>query len=135
MAAPPAMVWRVLVDIDQWPSWSSSVLSVTREDGDEQTAYRVEQPPLPSALWTVTESRPGRTFGWQSQGVSSVMSATYELVADETDGSTPGSVVSVDLAWSGRMAWVARAAYGPISIRYADGHLHALRQRCEAGTA
>lgn len=39
--------------------------------------------------------------------------------------------VTYDLRWSGPTAWMARATYGPISLRYADEHLSALARRCE----
>lgn len=133
MAAPPALVWDVLVDVEQWPSWSSSVVAVTREDVGEQTAYRIEQPPLPHARWTLTQWQPGQGFTWQTRGASSVLTATY-VVAAEAGGAAPRSVVSMDLQWSGPMAWMARATYGPVSLRYAEMHLEALRDRCEAGT-
>ncbi len=125
---PPAQVWRVLVDIEQWPSWSPSVASVVPESDDEQTAYRIDQPPLPHALWTITDWRPERGFTWQTQGASSLMTMTFHL--EPSAGSTH---VSVDVQWSGAMAWMARAAYGPVSLRYADTHLRALKQMCEAG--
>ena len=134
VAAPPARVWRVLAGIDQWPSWSPSVLAVTREDVEDQTVYRIEQPPLPHARWTVTQWQPGRGFTWQTRGASSVLTGSYVVEAEEAGGSAPRSVVSNDLQWSGPMAWMARATYGPVSLRYAEMHLDALRDRCEAGT-
>ncbi|MGB3257337.1 MAG: SRPBCC family protein [Ornithinimicrobium sp.] len=130
-AAPRAQAWRVLADVEQWPSWSSSVVAVTREDVDEHTAYRIEQPPLPHALWTLTQWQPDRGFTWQTRGASSVLTASYVVAEDPTDGAAPGTVISVDLQWSGPMAWMARATYGPVSLRFAQMHLDALRERCE----
>ncbi|MGB3828133.1 MAG: SRPBCC family protein [Ornithinimicrobium sp.] len=132
--ASPAHVWGVLADISAWPSWSASVVSVVPESSDpevdpdgEHSAYRIEQPPLPHALWTITDWRAERGFTWQTRGASSVMSVTYALRARQA-----GTEVWVDLTWSGAMAWMARAAYGPVSVRYADAHLRALVRRCES---
>lgn len=132
IAASMAQVWPVLADIEQWPSWSPSVVSavsVVPESDDEQTAYRIDQPPLPHALWTVTDWRHERGFTWQTQGASSLMTMAFHL-----EPSPVGSHVSVDVQWSGAMAWMGRAAYGPVTIRYADTHLRALKDVCEAGT-
>ena len=127
--APPAQVWQVLADIDQWPSWSpgvESVVCVTPESDGEQTAYRIDQPPLPHALWTVTDWRPEVGFTWQTHGASSLLTMTFRL-----QPSAVGTDASVDLHWSGAMAWMARAAYGPVSLRYADSHLRALKAVCD----
>ncbi len=61
------------------------------------------------------------------------MTASYHLVASTEASEMQGSIAWVDLQWSGAMAWMARAAYGPVSITYADAHLTALRHMCEAG--
>ncbi|MGC1208548.1 MAG: SRPBCC family protein [Ornithinimicrobium sp.] len=124
--SPPARVWRVLADIEVWPSWASGVVSVTPESDGEQTAYRIDQPPLPHALWTITDWRPEQGFTWQTQGASSLLTMTFRLQA-----SAVGTDASVDLQWSGAMSWMARAAYGPVSLRYADSHLRALKDVCD----
>ncbi len=152
ITASPTQVWRVLADVEAWPSWSPSVTAVVSEVTSvpttsaepaseemtseemtsdvlgEQSAYRVEQPPLPLALWTITHWRPEQAFTWQTRGASSLLSATFTLTAH---GAT--THVTHDLQWSGPMAWMARATYGPVSLRYADQHLTALARRCEAG--
>lgn len=143
VAAAPLQVWAVLADIASWPSWSPTFLSVRTEEPHEppreanlgatgsevetlQPAYRVEQPPLPQALWTVTSWRPERSFSWQTRGTSSVLRAEFTVT-----GQVGTTNVTYDLRWSGPTAWMARATYGPISLRYADEHLSALARRCE----
>ena len=136
IAATPAGVWRVLTDLEAWPSWSPSITDVKAEApssedlaGDAlggQSAYRVEQPPLPHGLWTITDWQPELSFTWQTRGASSLLRATFTLTAHG-----PTTNVTHDLRWSGPMAWMARATYGPVSLRYADQHLTALARRCE----
>lgn len=116
-----SLVWRVLADLPGWPQWSASVVAVAEED----SAYRVEQPPQPTSTWTITDWRPERGFSWQTRGVSTLHTVTYELSATDA-----GMEVAMDLVWSGSMAWMARAAYGPIAIRHAEDHLKSLARRC-----
>lgn len=127
IAAPPARVWGVLADIETWPSWSLSVASVVAEMDGERSAYRMERPPLPLALWTITEWRPEQGFTWHTRGASSLLSSSFTLTQQ-------GRLTRVthDLAWSGPMAWMARATYGPVSVRYAGEHVNALARRCES---
>ncbi len=124
IADTPAQVWRVLAAIEAWPSWSPSITAVVAE----LPAYRVEQPPLPLALWTITDWQPEHSFTWETRGASSLLSAEFTLTAQG-----PNTNVTHDLRWSGPMAWMARAAYGPVSLRYADEHLSALARRCGSG--
>lgn len=143
IGATPEQVWRVLADIEAWPSWSPSITAVVAEARDaaevdvkssgscepegERSAYRVEQPPLPLMLWTITAWQPEQGFTWQTRGASSLLSATFALTRHG-----PATNVTHDLRWSGPMAWMARATYGPVSLRYADEHLTALARRCES---
>ena len=129
IAATPTQVWRVLADIEAWPSWSASFAAIEADDtASEPSAYRVDQPPLPHALWTITDWQPERGFTWQTRGASSLLAAEFTVT---TRGSA--THVTQDLHWSGPMAWMARATYGPVGLRYADEHLRALAQRCDGG--
>lgn len=137
ISAPTAQVWRVLADISTWPQWSPSVVAVTDLGVESRaevapgqpadpSAYRVEQPPLPTSTWTITDWRPQQAFTWQTRGVSTLQTVTYALSATDS-----GTQVVLDLEWSGSMAWMARAAYGPIAIRHAQLHLTSLARPCE----
>lgn len=150
IAATPMQVWRVLADIEAWPSWSPSIASVVAESSaevnsdesrgaqvrgaqasdethNERSAYRVDQPPLPLGLWTITDWQPGQGFSWQMRGASSQLLATFAVTEQG-----PMTRVTYGLRWTGPMAWMARAAYGPVGVKYADEHLIALAQHCES---
>ncbi|MGB3186589.1 MAG: SRPBCC family protein [Ornithinimicrobium sp.] len=139
----PAPVWRVLSDITAWPTWVDSIATVesfqTAETPDPRTddgdvigrstvvdhighsAYRIEQPPLPSTLWSLTRWEPGRGFAWQSRAPTNLVSEQYHV-----ETTRHGTLVTIDVTWSGRTAWFARATYGPVRKLYAVEQLQAL---------
>lgn len=73
IAAPPSVVWSVLVDLDAWPRWGPTVsggrldpphtrlqLGVT---GSVQTALGITAP------FVITEFEPGRHWAWKVAGI------------------------------------------------------------------
>ena len=86
--APPATVWQVATDIDNWPEWTPTVDDAKRLD---QGPFRIgssavmKQPGLPEATWIVTELTDGKRFVWESRLHGLFVRATHE-VATATDG-------------------------------------------------
>ncbi len=73
IAAPPSVVWSVLVDLDAWPRWGPTVnggqldpphtrlqLGVT---GSVQTVLGITAP------FVITEFEPGRHWAWKVAGI------------------------------------------------------------------
>jgi hypothetical protein len=58
-SAPPGRLWSVMSDVRRWADWLPTVDAVTPLDPDRLdevgASYTVEQPGLPTAVWTVTE--------------------------------------------------------------------------------
>src|SRR6185295_14081424 len=72
MAAPPALVWDVLTDLDAWPRWGPTVQRAELAEADQ--LGRGERgkvwTPLGVALpFTITEYEPGRHWAWQVAGI------------------------------------------------------------------
>ena len=71
--APAHVVWRLLVDTEQWPRWGPSVRRVALTDGATEIG-----PGARGTVWTavgistsfvITEFEPGRRWGWKVAGI------------------------------------------------------------------
>ncbi len=73
IAAPPSVVWNVLVDLDAWPTWGPTVSAAwldpphTRLElgatGTVRTAVGLAVP------FVITEFEPGRHWAWKVAGI------------------------------------------------------------------
>jgi hypothetical protein len=106
IVAAPDVVWKVLTDIEAWPSWNPDVKSVSMPGGlAEGSAFRWKAGPgtITSVLQTVEPPRriawSGKTFGVQAMHV-------YALEA--RDGTT---LVRTEESYDGL---VARLFRGPL---------------------
>jgi uncharacterized protein YndB with AHSA1/START domain len=137
IAAPPDEVWRVLEDVEAWPSWTASMTSVTRDarsgraDVDGGLAvgetFRVKQPRLPTTAWTVTEVTP-RSFTWvaRAPGVRTTGSHLVEPAGE-------GSEVRLTLDQEGPLGAVLGLVTAGLTRRYLDLETNGLKARTEAG--
>ena len=70
VAASAEDVWRILADVERWPTWTRSMTSIELDGPFAVGATaRVKQPRLPAVTWEVTELHPGRSFTWQNESV------------------------------------------------------------------
>lgn len=107
IAAPPARVYDVMVDVERWHEWTPSITRATLRSGPPLTVGSlaiVRQPKLPVAMWSVTEIRPGTGFTWQSRAPGLRVLATHTVVP-APGGSRATLVVEV------------RGLFGPIWAR------------------
>ena len=82
IAAPPEQVWTVLVDVERWPERIPTVDRVERLDAGPLAVgsrTRVEQPRLPTAVWTVTELADGSSYTWESRSPGVTVTAAHEV--------------------------------------------------------
>jgi uncharacterized membrane protein len=130
VAAPPADVWAVMIDVERWREWTPTITSIERLDGGPfrvGSRARVRQPKLPIAVWTVTALEPGRYFEWRnvSPGVTSVAGHRAEPSAGG------GTTVTLTFGWSGWLAWLIRLIYGKLARRYVRTEAESLKRWCE----
>ena len=103
IAAPPEVVWHLLVDLQQWPRWGPSVRRAELGDGGSEltagargTVWTAAGVALPFA---VTEFVPGRRWVWSVAGVGAT--------GHEVNAAPDGCVVRFETPW-----WAA--AYLPV---------------------
>jgi uncharacterized membrane protein len=130
--APPPQVWRVLLDVHAWPTWTRSMRSVTVLNSDPLrtgAVVRISQPRLPVTHWTVDELFPGQSFAWTSRrpGVRTVAEHHVEPHAD-------GSAVTLVLRQSGPLAGVSARMFGQLIRRYLQMEANGLKWRVEPPT-
>ena len=127
--APADRVWSVLVDVAEWPTWTSSVRSVRPlSPGPLAVGTRVQlhQPRLPKATWVVTELVDLASFSWTSRtpGLRSV--GDHQLT--DLGGSTR---VTLRLRQTGWLSGLARILYGRLAAGYVSTEAAGLKRRCE----
>jgi len=131
IAAPPQRVWDVMIDVERWPEWTSSVTSVEVLDGGPLrvgSRARIRQPRLAAAVWTVTTIEPGRYFEWRSvlPGLTSIGGHRIEILRAER------CRVVLSVEWKGVLAPLIHLIYGELSRRYVTTEAEGLKRRAEA---
>lgn len=133
-AASIDQAWRVLSDLPNWPTWCPTVTSVepvdpTREAG-VGAAYRVRQPKLPAATWTITSWRPGEGFTWESPAPGVHSTGVHDLAS-----TADGTRIELELRWRGPLRFVLQLVYGRLSRRYVATEAAALAARAKDAAA
>jgi uncharacterized membrane protein len=68
--APVDLIWRLTIEIDDWPAFMPTVRSIERlDDGPLRvgSTARLKQPGQTPAVWTVTRLEPLREFTWETR--------------------------------------------------------------------
>lgn len=92
---PPAAVWRLLTDVQEWPRWGPSVRRAALDDGGSELSAGAQ-----GTVWTavglpvrftITDFEPGRRWAWTVAGVAAT---GHEVIA------IPGGCrVRFDVPW------------------------------------
>lgn len=137
VSASPAQLWRRLIDIENWPRISESVLQVERLDTGAfgvGSRARVTQPKQRPTVWTVTELIDERSFTWEASTSGLRMIAGHELRP-----SGAGTTLTLSFALTGPLRRVAALLAGSRITRYVQmelaGLTHAAEQDAAGGQA
>jgi hypothetical protein len=135
LPAGPDLVWEALSDVESWPGWIPTVMSLQPEElrgsPGVGAAYLLKQPRLPTARWVVTEWRRGESFTWQSASPGVRTIGTHRVAP----GPGSGTQVELSIGWVGPMARLARLVYGRLARRYIEVEAEALAERTRTGGA
>ena len=128
---PPQRVWNVLLDVEQWPVWTTSVSKVQRMDIGALTLgsrTRIWQPKLMPAVWQVTSlDEKRRIFAWTTHVLGTRIIARHQV---EAIGAS--SRVSLSLTYTGVIGAILARAYRDLNWDYLSREANGLRGHCEA---
>ena len=131
--ATPDKVFAVLCDVERWPEWTSTMISVRRLDTGPLTVgstAQVRQPKLRAAVWQVTELDANRNFTWTTRSPGLRMKAGHLV---EPHGT--GSRVALSFEMSGLIAPLVSRLYGSLIDEYVVTESLGLKKRTEAAGA
>ena len=127
----PADVWKVLLDVERWPEWTTSVSKVQRMDIGPLTIgsrTRIWQPKLMPAVWQVTSLDNRRhIFAWTTHTFGIKIVARHQV---DTIGER--SRVTLSLTYTGVVGAVLARAYRDLNWDYLAREANGLRGHCEA---
>ncbi|HLM65041.1 MAG TPA: SRPBCC family protein [Acidimicrobiales bacterium] len=93
VAAPPEVVWDLLVDTEAWPLWGPTVAAVDCPDRRIHAGSRgrVRPPVGPWVSFEVTSFVPGESWAWRVAGVPAT--------AHHVRARPGGSEVALEVPW------------------------------------
>lgn len=130
--ASRAAVWAVMSELDRWDELIPTVSGIDRRSAPGPigvgTRYRVRQPGLPAAEYTVTDWSPDAGFTWEARagGVRTV--ADHRL---RPHGE--GTRIELGIEWSGPAAPLVKALLARKARAYMRRELAALKALAEDG--
>jgi len=133
IVAPPDRVWAMVIDVERWPERIPTVDAVERLDAGPLTVgsrTRLEQPKLPTAVWTVTELADGSSFTWESKSPGVTVTATH-VVEPHPDGSR----LTLALKVSGLMSGIGWLMSRSVTKRYVETEADSIKTAAETSTA
>jgi uncharacterized membrane protein len=132
--APPSRVWSVLLDVERWPEWTTSVARVKRLDLGPLTlgsCTRIDQPKLSSAVWKVTSLDEQRhTFAWSTRTIGTKILGVHQV---ERHGT--GCRVTLDLYYSGLLGSLISRLLRDLNRDYLQREGTGLKRFCEAAVS
>ena len=127
----PARVWSVLLDVERWPEWTTSVTKVQRMDLGPLTLgsrTRIWQPRLMPAVWCVTSlDKTAPIFVWTTHS-----SASRSSPATRSNAIGAHSRVTLGLHYSGVLGPIMARFQRDLIWDYLAREGTGLRARCEA---
>jgi uncharacterized membrane protein len=129
--APVARVWAVVRDVERWPEWTDSVRSLTLlDDGLHVGARaRIDQPRIPTTVWTVTGLTEGHDFTWEASGPGTLTTGRHGVEA--TGSGTCRATLSI--TQSGWLGSLVGRGYRSLTERYLAMEAAGLKARAESG--
>lgn len=123
-------VWKVLSDVAHWSEWTPTVTKVEVFDTPElklNNHYKVFQPKLQPAVWTVTVLTPPSNFNWESRMPGMHMLAEHIVRAV----SATQTEVTLSFAFQGFLGEIMGRLYRQMVESYIATEAQSLKKRVE----
>ena len=123
-------VWKVLSDVTHWHEWTPTVSKVEVLDQPELklgNRYKVYQPKLQPAEWTVTVLVPPSNFTWESKTPGMHMVAEHILTpkgANQTE-------LTLTFTFKGWLGKLIGRMYGKTAESYIQTEAQSLKKKVE----
>ena len=123
-------IWKVLSAVSRWHEWTPTVTKVEVLDQPELklgNRYKVVQPKLQPAEWTVTLLTPPSNFTWESKTPGMHMVAEHILkpiAANQTE-------LTLTFTFNGWLGKLIGRIYGKMSADYIQTEAQSLKKRVE----
>lgn len=78
--AKPALIFKILTDVENWNTWTASVRKSTLLNGATfaiGTKVKIIQPKLFPVIWEITEMRDNNSFTWTSNSLGLKITAKH----------------------------------------------------------
>ena len=132
--ASPAAIWRVLTDVERWPTWTPTTLQVdplTPGGLRVGARYRVIQPKLRPGIYEVTECTPHKAFTWVQKAPGATMVADHRFTAADATGTE----VELSFSTEGLLGALIGRKYGKLIADYVATEARSLKAHCEAAAS
>ena len=127
--ANPEAVWKVLSDVAHWHEWTPTVTKVEVLNTPELklgNRYKVIQPKLQPAEWTVTELTTSN-FTWESKAPGMHMVAEHFVKSINANQSE----VTLTFAFNGWLGKLIGKMYGKMTSEYIQTEAQSLKKNVE----
>jgi uncharacterized membrane protein len=123
-------VWKVLSDVSHWSEWTPTVTSVevfNTPDLKLGNRYKVIQPKLQPAEWTVTVLNSPSNFTWESKAPGMHMVAEHFVQSINANQSE----VTLTFAFNGWLGMLIGKMYGKMTLEYIQTEAQSLKKNIE----
>jgi len=118
ITAPRERIWGVIADVERWPDWTPTVTRIEPLDAPALSLgarFRVLQPRLRPAIWTVTDFRAAQGFVWETRFPGTRVAAEHWIYPSSGEGYD----VSLRVSFSGLLG----VALGTFTRRLTKSYL------------
>ena len=132
IAAPPERVWELIIDVEHWPERIPTVDAVERLDAGPLalgSQTRLQQPRLPTAVWTVTELADGSSYTWQSHSPGVTVTAAHVV-----EPHPAGSRLTLALTVTGPLSTIGWLLTRSLTKQYLETEATSIKSAAETPT-